>query len=128
MTRIVLDASAVLALLNQEPGCKVVEKHLPKSILSTVNLAEVIAVLTDAGMPHEEAESTITELIKEIATFDQPQACLAASLIKSSRPYGLSLGDRACLALAKIKNVPVLTADKAWSNLNNHPTKVIVIC
>jgi ribonuclease VapC len=127
MTRIVLDASAVLALLHQEPGYKMVEQHLPNGLLSVVNLAEVIAVLEDTGMPHKEAVSTVTELIKEIMVFDQPQACLAANLRKSSKSYGLSLGDRACLALAEIQNAPVLTADKAWSKLNNHPVKIIVI-
>lgn len=126
MTKIVFDASAVLALLNKETGEEIVEQHLPNSILSTVNLAEAVAALIDIGISREEAESTITELVTEIISFDQQQACIAADLRKITKSYGLSLGDRACLALAQMKNIPVLTADKIWKNIN-HSTEIICI-
>ena len=106
MTKIVLDASAVLAMLNQEPGHEVVEKYLPQGIISTVNLSEVVAVLTEIGMSMDEAENITRELIKEIIDFDHPQALTAASLKKTTRSKGLSLGDRACLALGESHQSP----------------------
>lgn len=126
MNKIVLDASAILALLNQETGYELVEKNLPHSIISTVNLSEVITVLNDIGIPQNESENAVAELIKEIVVFDQEQACIAASLRKHTKVHGLSLGDRACLALSQVENAPVLTADKAWKKLK-HPTKILFI-
>ena len=117
MTKVVMDASAVLALLNQETGYKLVEQHLPESMISTVNLSEVVTILIDIGITRSDAETTVNELIKEIIVFDQQQAFIAAELRKSTKSYGLSLGDRACLALSQIKKLPALTADKAWSKL-----------
>jgi PIN domain nuclease of toxin-antitoxin system len=76
----ILDASAVLALLNQEPGYQMVEKFLPESVISTVNLSEVIAVLTEIGMRHEEARDIVSALIKEKIPFDEEQAHEAGSL------------------------------------------------
>jgi ribonuclease VapC len=126
MNKIVLDASAMLALLNQEAGWEIVEQHLPQSIMSTVNLSEVMTVLINIGAPLKEAEMAVTELVKEIIVFDQQQACIAANLRKSTKLYGLSLGDRVCLALAQVKNVSVLTADKSWGKLK-HPVKICFI-
>jgi len=126
MAKIVLDASALLALLNNEPGRQIVEEQLPNSIISTVNLSEVITILTEIGVSAKESEIIIKELVKEIIDFDQPQALTAAALRKITKSCGLSLGDRACLALAKLKNLPVLTADKAWHAIN-HGVKVYLV-
>ncbi len=123
--KIVLDASAILALLNQEPGYKVVEQHLPDSMMSTVNLSEVVAVLISIGMPESEAEAIIATLVKDIVVFDQQHAYITANLRKTTKAYGLSLGDRACLALAQIENLPVLTADKIWCKFKH---SVDIIC
>jgi len=126
MSKIVFDSSALLALLHQEPGCEIVEKHLPEGIMSTVNLAEVIAILEEVGVSHQIAEKMVTELMKEIIAFDHPQALLTAQLRKITKSHGLSLGDRACLALAKLQNLPVLTADKAWAKAD-HSVKVLLV-
>ncbi len=117
MNKIVLDASAVLALINQETGYKVVEKVISQAMISTVNLAEVIAVLVDIGMTNKEAETITYGLINEVVPFDHDQSIVTGILRKNTKQYGLSLGDRACLALAKIHSLPVLTADKVWSKL-----------
>lgn len=114
---VVLDASALLALVNQEPGYQIVEKQISCACMSTVNVSEVIAVLTDIGVSHVDADAVVKELIHEIIPFDHEQAAMAAQLRAMKKSYGLSLGNRACLALAKVKDLPVLTADKAWTRL-----------
>ena len=121
-TKIVLDASSVIALINREKGCEIVEKYLEDSIISTVNFAEVIAVV-NRELFKTEADRTeglklITDTLPQIIDFDVSQAIISAEFDSITKKYGLSLGDRACLALAKYKNIPVLTADKAWSKLN----------
>jgi PIN domain nuclease of toxin-antitoxin system len=124
---VVLDASAVLALLNQEPGYKQVEDYLPEAIMSSVNASEVMAVLTHQGIPNEDAETIATQIIKEIVPFDLEHAVLTAALRTSTKQYGLSLGDRACLALAKSRHSTVLTADKIWGKLTIPGIKIHII-
>ena len=122
ITQIVLDASSVIALINREKGCEIVEKYLDEAIISTVNFAEVIAVVNRELFKTEadraEGLKLITDTLPQIIDFDVNQAIMSASFDAITIKYGLSLGDRACLALAKYKNIPVLTADKAWSKLN----------
>jgi ribonuclease VapC len=121
-TKIVLDASSVIALINREKGCEIVEKYLEDSIISTVNFAEVIAVVNRELFKTEadriEGLKLITDTLPQIIDFDVNQAIISGEFDSITKKYGLSLGDRACLALAKYKNIPVLTADKAWSKLN----------
>ena len=113
----VFDASALLVLLNKEPGYEVIEKYLPDAIMSAVNFAEVITVLVSIGVPHTEAVNLSSELINEIIPFDTTQAAISAELRQITKPFGLSLGDRACLALAQQKKLPVITSDKIWGKL-----------
>ena len=121
-TKIVLDASSVIALINREKGCEIVEKYLEDSIISTVNFAEVIAVVNRELFKTEadriEGLKLITDTLPQIIDFDVNQVIISGEFDSITKKYGLSLGDRACLALAKYKNIPVLTADKAWSKLN----------
>ena len=121
-TKIVLDASSVIALINREKGCEIVEKYLEDSIISTVNFAEVIAVVNRELFKTEadriEGLKLITDTLPQIIDFDVNQAIISGEFDSITKKYGLSLGDRACLALAKYKNIPVLTADKTWSKLN----------
>lgn len=126
MNKIIFDASALLALLNQETGYEIVAKYLSKIMMSTVNVSEVFYVLTDLGMPENQTKQLLSEVVKEIIPFDLEQAFISATLKKITKPYGLSLGDRACLALAKAKKLPVLTADKAWEKVN-HGIKIILV-
>ena len=121
-TKIVLDASSVIALINREKGCEIVEKYLEEAIISTVNFAEVISVVNRELFKSEadriEGLKLITDTLPQIINFDVNQAIISGEIDSITKKYGLSLGDRACLALAKYKNIPVLTADKTWSKLN----------
>ena len=118
MIKNVLDASAVLAVLNGEPGEKKVIPLLAESAISAVNLTEVGAKLLEAGMEEVSAQIAVSVLgIGEIMNFTEDSAWEAAQLRPLTKQYGLSLGDRACLALARKLNVPAVTADKEWSKL-----------
>jgi ribonuclease VapC len=118
VSRIVLDASAVLALLNNEPGAdKLTPELLSDATCSTVNLAEVQSKLVSMGGAPDEAWEDTLSTIREAAPFTEEHARFAGSLIAQTRALGLSLGDRACLALGLVLKAPVYTADKSWKKL-----------
>jgi ribonuclease VapC len=117
VSKYVLDASAVLALLNQEPGMDRVEAVLADSCMGTVNYCEVLGKLLDAGLPEKEARESIELLNVEVILFDIDMARLAAVLRPTTRKLGLSLGDRSCLALALSRRNIALTAERAWAKL-----------
>jgi PIN domain nuclease of toxin-antitoxin system len=114
----VLDASALLALLNDEKGAETVQGLLPEAVISSVNLAEVVARLSSAGMPENDIRDVLALLGLEVVSFDNEQAYLAGLLVSHGRKYGLSLGDRACLALARSVTATAVTADRAWVALD----------
>ena len=115
---VVLDASAVLALLKREPGAERVRAVLDRAILGAVNVAEVQSKLVDLGLNRDAAEARIRFLGLIIVAFSEKQAIEAGSLIAETRSLGLSLGDRACLALAIERKAIVYTTDRVWKNLN----------
>ncbi len=117
MTDVVLDASAVLAVLNGEPGADEVWDHLPGAQLSAVNAAEVAAKLVDGGIGAEEAGQSLDRLGARIVPFAAVDVVPAAHIRAATRSAGLSLGDRACLALARRLGLPALTADRQWRDL-----------
>jgi ribonuclease VapC len=124
---VVLDASAVLAAILDEPGRgKLTPELLSSAICSTVNLAEVQAKLISAGLPPDDALQTALTPVREAIDFTVAQAGLSGTLIAQTRRLGLSLGDRACLALGISLGVPVYTADRAWKNLKL-PVRIHVI-
>jgi PIN domain nuclease of toxin-antitoxin system len=112
-----MDASAILALFNDEPGEDVVRRALSGSVISSVNLAEVGSRLTDLGAEQHQIRAFVADTPLEIAPFDAELAFASAALRTQTKPHGLSLGDRACLALAQRRGMPVLTADSAWTRL-----------
>lgn len=113
MPEAVLDASAVLALLQGEPGGETIESIMPECVISTVNLSEVIAKLVENGV---EGESAVR--LTEAQPFRPVDHTLDLARITGAlRAEGLSLGDRACLALALALGLPVFTADRAWQEL-----------
>ncbi len=114
MTEVVLDASAVLAVLNEEPGAEQVYPYLPGALLSAVNAAEVAAKLVDSGLTAEEAGNLLDRLGLEVVRFEIHDVVPSALIRVASRAAGLSLGDRACLTLAKRQGLPALTADRQW--------------
>ncbi len=113
----ILDSSAVLALLNDETGADVVAEIMPVSIVSAVNLAEVISSLVKKGVSGADAEAALLTLDCKSEPFRREEALLAGRLRESTRQAGLSLGDQACLALALASDLPVYTADRAWRDL-----------
>src|SRR5215469_2418067 len=116
MSRVVLDASALMALLNQEPGAERLSADLlAESVASTVNLAEVQSKLVGHGIPPYNAWTATLSAVNEAVMFSNEHASVTGALIAETRALGLSLGDRACLAL-ELK-APVYTADRSWRNL-----------
>lgn len=115
---IVLDASALIVLIYQENGEQLVEKNLLNAEISTVNIAEVASYLIKKGLAIEEATLLLNDLSIPTIPFDETQAFIAAQLVNKTASKGLSLGDRACIALAMQKDQSVLTADKIWQELN----------
>jgi PIN domain nuclease of toxin-antitoxin system len=114
----VIDASALLALLNAEPGANIVAEALPRGVINAVNLSEVVAKLSEAGMPEEAIRQALQALELEIVPFDEEQSYQAGLLRTSTQDRGISLGDRACLSLAKMLGAVALTADRAWQGLS----------
>lgn len=117
MPDVVLDASALLALLNREPGGASVFASLPGARISAVNLAEVVAKLSDYGMKDQEIRLAVGGLGLDVVTFDEELAHRSGTLRPATRELGLSLGDRACLALGIQGGATVLTTDRDWSRL-----------
>jgi ribonuclease VapC len=112
---IVLDASAVLALLQDEPGADAVEDAVDEGgVISAVNLSEVLAKMVDAGASADAAADLIVSLFVDVSPFGLESARECARIRSIVRPAGLSLGDRACLALARSRSLPAVTADRAW--------------
>lgn len=107
-----MDASAVLALLKQEPGGENVD--LGGAVMSAVNQSEVILKLLDNGASVSQAKARFDDLALDVLDFDQIDVLEAATLRKPTKAAGLSFGDRACLALARRLDLPVLTGDRDW--------------
>ena len=115
----VLDASALLALLKQEDGSEQVAEFITEgAVINSVNLSEVIAKLSEAGMPEDAIHETRDMLTLMTVDFDMALAYEAGLLRPLTKQAGLSLGDRACLALAKQLNLPAITTDRVWENLS----------
>jgi PIN domain nuclease of toxin-antitoxin system len=114
----IADASAVLALMKQEPFSRLDPRRLFRATISAVNLSEVLEKLCSGGLSETEAEEAVSKLNLQIVAFDEAQARLAAHLRPRTRRAGLSLGDRACLALGLQLGCPVITADRVWARLD----------
>ena len=127
MNKFVIDASVLLAYIRKENCLEDLSLILPYSIMSTVNYAEVIAVLSDHSMPQEVIDLTIPTMIYEIVPFDSAQANITGQLREKSKAKGLSLGDRACLALGQMMQLPVYTADRIWSQVKIEGVEVRLI-
>lgn len=119
MSSAVLDASVILAILFQERGADyMTDDILADAVASTVNLAEVQGKLVKMGHDPDRAWKDALMLDSDPETFTADQAKTAGSLIAKTEKYGLSLGDRSCLALAIALNASVYTTEKVWKNLN----------
>lgn len=114
---VILDSSAVLCLLNGETGASRVAAALPRASISAVNLAEVVAKLAEAGGSKAQVSAVLDTLHLAVVPFDEDQASTCGRLRTETKAHGLSLGDRACLALVHRRGAVALTADRAWSAL-----------
>ena len=119
----VLDASAVLCLLQEEKGAERVAEALPDAMIGAVNYSEVVAKLVEAGIDEATVDSLIDKLQLKVIPFDRIQARRAGSLRAITRKLGLSLGDRACLALAAAEGATALTCEQIWTKFET-PCKV----
>ena len=113
----VLDASALIALLWEEPGSEAVERLLGQAVMSTVNMVEVLQRYHAVGVETAGRQESINALGIVIEEFTAEDAEIAASLWKRTRPAGLSLADRCCIALARRLDLAVHTADREWGNV-----------
>jgi ribonuclease VapC len=127
LSQVVLDASAVLAYLWKEKGWSKVEQHLLSEsvLISSVNLAEVASKALERGMDQQVAREMLANLGMQEIAFDSGAAWKCALLRVPTRQLGLSLGDRACLALASATGSTAVTADQSWKKL---ATKVMIEC
>ncbi len=115
---IVLDSSAVLAAFFNEPGQDQVRAVYGRSMMSIANAAETLSRFVRDGQDVEAAAAKLADTPISFEPLDWQQAVIAARLEPWARSHGLSLGDRACLALAVARDAPVLTADRAWAKLD----------
>lgn len=115
--RAALDASAVLAYLQNEPGSDTVEAALAESVISSVNWAEVVQKTIAGGIAAEGMLDDFAALGLAVLPFTAEEAETAGRLWAQTRRHGLSLGDRACLSLGLRLNIPVLTTDRIWTKL-----------
>jgi PIN domain nuclease of toxin-antitoxin system len=119
MTEIVLDASALLALLKEEPGGLKVADEITDSVMTAVNYAEVVSYFIYAGMPPEEVDAMLRPLPVTLIAADVELAGIAGRLRAVTAEAGLSLGDRFCLALAIRDGLPAWTADRQWLKVSD---------
>lgn len=114
----VLDASALLCVMLGEPGADAIEALMPEALIGAVNLSEVVAKLQEQGVPDSLIDESLDDLGLTVIPFDADLAMRAGKLRAMTRRSGLSLGDRACLALAMTTGATALTTDRAWAGLS----------
>lgn len=113
----ILDASALLALLQDEAGAEEVRQVWQQALVSAVNLAEVASALVEKGLDPKTVRRDLTSLPVKVVPFEGEQIFETARLRRLTHHERLSLADRACLALARMRSLPVLTTDRAWRSL-----------
>jgi ribonuclease VapC len=124
MTSVVMDASAVLALVRDEAGADKVTPHVGRAAISAVNLQQVIKELLLGGLEATTIHEILDELRLDVRSHDAEAAYAAAALHTQTKEFGRGLGDRSCLALAMQLGVPALTADREWKRVKVKGLKV----
>jgi ribonuclease VapC len=117
VARMVLDSSVILAHINDEPGSDNAAQYFGDALISAVNLAEVTGKLVERGASLGLVRLALSRYGLQVAIFDEELAELTGALRAATKSFGLSLGDRACLALGQRYSLPVLTADRMWKEL-----------
>ena len=126
-SKIVLDASALLAMIREEPGGDAVADAITRARMSAVNFAEVVSYLTHAGLPAPQIDAMLAPLPVDIIDADRELASSAGRLRKATAEAGLSLGDRFCLAQAVRDRLPAWTADRRWRTIASRVDVDIVV-
>lgn len=124
---VVLDASALLALIQNEKGAEIIKPLLNVAVMSTVNVSESLTVLQRTNISPQEALSLINDIVNMIVPFDLEQAQYMAELQSHVQHKGLSLGDKACISLGVKLQASIYTADKAWSELELNGAEIKLI-
>lgn len=117
MASIVFDASAILALLRNEPGADAVAQYIGDGLISAVNFQEVVKGLLRRGVPVDAALAMLDALHLDVRPHGRDDAIAAATLYPATKEFGSGLGDRTCMALAIAEGLPVLTADQEWAKI-----------
>lgn len=124
----VMDASALLAFANQEPYLPELPELFTVAIVTSYNLAEAVSkIVISTGADEEMSWEFISNFVEEHYPVDDELSLAAVKLARCTKPLGLSLGDRYCIALGQLLNLPVYTADKAWKALENELNVEIVL-
>ena len=118
MSRAVLDASAILALLRREKGSEKVAKRLRGSLVSSVNIAEVLCLSRDRGTSPEADAWALSNMELVCIPFDEEQAHVVASIYRATSGGNVGFADRACMSLGLLNKLPVLTGDREWKNFD----------
>lgn len=118
MSDVVFDSSAVLAMLQDEPGADTVAQYLGRAVISAVNFQEVAKELVRGGLSAEDVRAILGSIDMKVRAHDAEAALLAAALYEQTRRYGRGLGDRSCMALGLQLGLPILTADREWKQVN----------
>jgi ribonuclease VapC len=124
---LVYDASALLAVVFSEPGAEAVMEHLSQAggEVSAANWAEVGSKMVERGLSVPEVEREFAAFSLKVAPLDAAQALVVAGLRVATKTFGLSLGDRCCLALAQTRGATVVTADRDWKKLKGFDVQLI---
>jgi ribonuclease VapC len=122
----VLDSTALLAVIFLEPGSEQVEAILSESVISSVNVAETINKLVLRGSPVDIARSTVLALQLKVEDWTEEMAYQSAELSPFNKSHGLSLGDRACLILAKRLRATAVTSDRSWRRAPSLGVRVMI--
>ncbi len=117
--KILLDSSVIIALLKKEPGWEFVDSVLAHSAMSSVNFCELVSVLARSNIPENEIDEITKDIIPEIIPFSEDIAVTAGKLIPLTKDYGLSLGDRACIATGLVYGMEIYTRDRIWLELKD---------
>ena len=118
MSKIVFDSSALIALFAKENGYEFIKKHMKDAIISSINIAEVYKYCIEVqNLTENESKKLIKLSDIKIVDFCNEQALITAKLVSKTKQYGLSLGDRACIALAMLGKNPVITCDRIWQKV-----------
>jgi len=125
--KVLFDSSALLTLIQQENGYEELENVVANAVISSVNLSEVISVLSRSMVPKEKIEEIITSSITDVIPFAREEAMLSGELINQTKAFGLSLGDRACIATGILYNLKVYTTNQIWRKLKLKDFELVLV-